>query len=285
MMDFLASLNLSVHLTSIPFETREDVLAVLPAYMREDVGNEVLDAIVDALLALSIKRASDQAEYAAQANPVYAEGRILDKHGKSVDVARAEGEDDESYRTQMLDPTLRITPAAVIAAVKEIIAPYTDAEPWYAELPDDGAFLFQHETEFTNKDGAYIEVDEGVEGSERFYDSRPNSRPRHWFLWGSPTVGNNTIVSANLYGHALLGIPAFPLPDDGGEDDDFFFGEEDGAYTFDLSDLSTYPEESNPLFAFGSEAVLVVAAIRRVIDESLPFPNTCDIVLDPTLEA
>lgn len=126
-------------------ESADDVLGIYPRQFKTD-SHPVLDAI-NAAHAGVHEAYTDASDYAAQQSDVlsatgeYLDG-ILGDHG----CQRASGELDEDYRARGLSWVGVVTPDAIMAAVNELLAPYSAvlaqycesiADCWYVE--DDTA--------------------------------------------------------------------------------------------------------------------------------------------------
>ncbi len=235
---FLAGWYVSPFLRELPVASREDVIALLPEYMREgDVP--VRDAIADALLVSAIRYVSDAAADAARTDPAYAEGGDLDLIGRGV-LARAEGESDDAYRARMLTRSGGATPRSLLAAIDKVLEPFGKAgAAYYVELPDDEIFVSHSVTALDTKgsiagsdtQGGYMELASGpsigagcIEADERLWDARTRCQPRHQFVFGAfrdpegtrplgATAGDDYTDAFNQWGHTLICIPPFDAPE------------------------------------------------------------------------
>jgi hypothetical protein len=111
-----------------PFQSTDDVLAQLPALLRDTPVDPIRDALLASLTALLF--ACEQAgEYAAaQTDKVRATVQYLDGLGGDGGVFRAPSEDPESYRSRLLMVPSIVTEQAIVAAVNIILAPFTDVQ-------------------------------------------------------------------------------------------------------------------------------------------------------------
>ena len=244
---FLAGWSVSPFLRELPVSSRDDVIALLPEYMREGAV-PVRDAIADALLVSIIRYASDQAADAARTDPAYADGADLDLIGLGV-LARAPSESDASYRARMLTRSGGATPRALLAAIDTILEPFGKAgAAYYVELPDDEIFVYDNLAVLdvtgsiagSNTQGAYLESADGptvgagaIVADERYYEARTRCEPRHTFVFGvyrdpettrapGAEASDDFTDAFNQWGHTLIHIPPFDAP----ENDDPL-----GAYT------------------------------------------------------
>jgi hypothetical protein len=102
--------------------TDDDVMAILPAYMRESDNAPIRDAIVAALRVMATTYEEAASYAAAQRDVIYASGDELDS---LLEPRRYDGELDEDYRLRALGLRDVVTPNAICAAVNVLIAPYT----------------------------------------------------------------------------------------------------------------------------------------------------------------
>lgn len=255
-----AGWGLSVFLKSLPFETRADVLAVMPGWMRDDtVPNPVRDAIADGVLRSFASYCSDVAAYAASVDPAYASGSALDFALAQRDVQRALNEADAPYRARGLGDSALITPAAMLAAIQAIIAPFAPGkQPYYFELPDDEIYVFDQAS--GTQTGFYLGVDFPIVDPFRNYSARPNSQPRHGILWsgarsktglpgylylpGGPPFGtpspplSDAVDAIGMWGNVVVAIPAFPMPGAQLDGDAFLINDPSAGGTVPLIDIS-----------------------------------------------
>lgn len=120
---------------TLPIVTDDDVMAILPAYMRAADNAPVRDAIVAALRVMATTY-QEAASYAArQRDVITATGDELDS---LLNTRRHDDESDEDYRIRGLGLREVVTPSAICAAVNVIIAPYVCS---YIEPDLDQFFL------------------------------------------------------------------------------------------------------------------------------------------------
>jgi hypothetical protein len=111
----------------------DDVLAVLPAFVRQSDTAPVRDALA-AALAHILRRYRSLSAYSAQqcditrATGIYLES-LCNEHG----VYKQDGETDDSLRARALTTPSLVTPAAILAAANTILALYTATGAQYAE--------------------------------------------------------------------------------------------------------------------------------------------------------
>jgi hypothetical protein len=125
-----------------PVYTIDDVLAIVPTFLHPDDPAPVRDGIFAGLLALCAE-ISDWGEYAAaQADVLRATGNYEDAIGAERENFRT-GNDDTAYRSLLLSPPAVVTPAAILATVNAVLAPYTNLQAAYFEANSDRAFAYQ----------------------------------------------------------------------------------------------------------------------------------------------
>jgi hypothetical protein len=290
---FLAGWEVSPFLSELVVSSRDDVLALLPAYMRE--GDVPLrDAWADATMLTFIRYTSDMAADAARTNPAYGEGQDLDLIGKDV-LPRAYGEGDEAYRKRLCAGAQGATPRAMLAAVDAILEPFGKAGvAYYVELPDDEIFVFENEVvlstsgslDGSNLQGGYMEnlsptgtgIGAGcIVADERHYEARTRCTPRHQFIFGVYRDPETTRARGaettedftdafNQWGHTLVHIPPFDAP----EHDD-----PAGAY---VASIPRSPNSVLPALLITTSGALTEEAVS--LDE-----RTFDLQTDADLQA
>ncbi len=125
----------------LPVETSDDVMAVLPAFMRSSDTAVTRDAII-ALLTAIFKEMQDRGEYAAlQSDILHASGIYLEGLAEDRDFQKQAGESDELLRARVLRIPELVTPTAIMTAVAAIIAPYTTKHAKYFEASLDRWFV------------------------------------------------------------------------------------------------------------------------------------------------
>lgn len=251
-LDFPASWEVSPHLRDAPVQTREDVLRLMPRWMREGEPTAVVEGIADGVLEAFVRRASKLAEYGAQANAIYATGDSLDLCGEAVGIRRALAEDDEAYRTRVLAQDAGITPRAILEQIDDILAPVTVSQAYYYERPDDEPFVRSKTHDSTGTGdlgiaGVYVsgkasDHSQPIRKANRHWTSRTRCQPKHVFLfdhrrgWPAPTDTSGTLPAVvatyfggvityretatsddatapdNGHGHTVIGLPAWLEP-------------------------------------------------------------------------
>lgn len=244
-LDFPADWEVSPHLRDAPVQTREDVLRLMPRWLREGEPTDVVEAIADALLEAFVRRASKLAEYGAQANAIYATGDSLDLCGASVGVPRAYAEEDEPYRERILAQDAGLTPRAILEAIDAILAPVTSAQAYYYERPDDEPFVRSksHDSASTGDlgiSGVYVSGNASdhsmpIRKAKRRWTARTRCTPKHVFLfdhrrgWSSAmpiglryfggfityketATSDDQTAPDNSHGHTIIGLPAWLEP-------------------------------------------------------------------------
>lgn len=118
----------------------DDVLAVYPREYRTET-HPVLDALAEshAAMHLAHQEASDYA--AAQSDLLRATGAYLDGLVQDRAARRAEGESDEDCRSRVIAWQDTVTPAAILATVNAILAPYTTGQAQLCESILDRWFV------------------------------------------------------------------------------------------------------------------------------------------------
>jgi hypothetical protein len=116
-----------------PVTSEADVLAVLPAFVRQRDSAEVRDAILAGLTAILV-RYQELTRYAAsQCDLLTATGIYLEGLCEDREVFKQPGESDDALRARALTTPDLVTPAAILAAANTILARYTPVEAEYGE--------------------------------------------------------------------------------------------------------------------------------------------------------
>jgi hypothetical protein len=109
--------------------TSDDVLAVLPAFVRQSDSAPVRDALAAALAPYrALSAYSAQQCDITRATGIYLES-LCNEHG----VYKQDGESDDSLRARALTVPTLVTPAAILAAASAILGAYTPIQAQYAE--------------------------------------------------------------------------------------------------------------------------------------------------------
>jgi hypothetical protein len=125
----------------LPVVSRDDVLAVLPAFVRKADSAPVRDALFAALHWILLKY-QERAGYAAtqcdiaRATGIYLEGLCEDRG-----VYRQPGETDHALRARALTTPDLVTPEAILAAANAILGPHTRIKAQLAESLLDRWFV------------------------------------------------------------------------------------------------------------------------------------------------
>lgn len=117
----------------LPVVTTADVLAVLPAFLKPGDPAAVRDGMIAALTAIIVAYQSASGFSSANSDVLRAKGIYLDGLGKDRKVFRAPSELDPSYRARILGIPSMVTPAALVAGVNAILAPFTTVQCQYFE--------------------------------------------------------------------------------------------------------------------------------------------------------
>lgn len=125
----------------LPVTSADDVLALLPAFVRDNDTDPVRDAIAAALaeVFLEYQRRADYAS--AQSDVLRSTGRYLDEFFEKRGIYRALGESDPDLRARGLAIQDYVTPTAILAATDSLLAPYTKVKSRYAESIHDRWFV------------------------------------------------------------------------------------------------------------------------------------------------
>ncbi len=164
----------------LPVVDADDVRRALPAQMQGDAASApVREGLVAAQTAMFLEWQYASANAAAQSDPTRASDFYLDGQGEDRSTLRQPGENDDAFRARMLAVPDIVTPAAIIAAVNAILAPYTAIECQLFEgldrwFPSDG-LVASRWLSFIGAPPDY---------GDRYYTERPNANPGGAWVFG-----------------------------------------------------------------------------------------------------
>jgi hypothetical protein len=118
-----------------------DVLAVLPAFVRQSDSAPVRDALAAALVEILRRYRALSGYAAAQCDITRATGIYLASLCAEHGVFKQDGESDDALRARALTAPELVTPAAILAAANTILALYTSVQAQYAESALDRWFV------------------------------------------------------------------------------------------------------------------------------------------------
>jgi len=126
---------------NLPVKTIEDVLDVMPTFVRESEHAPIRDAFAAAALEM-FKAYQERMVYAsAQSDTTKASNIYLDGLAKDHEIYRQLGETNASVRSRIFEAPDQVTPASIMAAVSAIVSPYTEILPQYCESELDCLFI------------------------------------------------------------------------------------------------------------------------------------------------
>jgi hypothetical protein len=109
-------------------QSRDEVLAILPARYKSAISAPIRDALADSLLAL-LKECQYRGSYAAAQRDIgRATGEYLDGQVEDYSRARAQNEQDEPLRTRVLSTTSGVSFDSIRDAVNLVLSPFTSIE-------------------------------------------------------------------------------------------------------------------------------------------------------------
>jgi hypothetical protein len=111
----------------LAYAEREDVLVQVPAELRSEESQPVLERLVDILVALSLEYQRDADYCIAGCDPDRAEDSELDAVASDRGAARASGEENEAFRDRTLGIRANASHGAIRDVVNAILAPWTSA--------------------------------------------------------------------------------------------------------------------------------------------------------------
>jgi hypothetical protein len=136
-----ASLPIVPSAGDLPVESSDEVLALLPAFVRATDSAPVRDGIAAGLAAI-LKRHQLLAAYsAAQSDLLRATGLYLEGLCDDLGVIRHDGEEQEALRGRALTTPDLVTPEAILAAANALLAPWTRGHAQYIESGLDRLFI------------------------------------------------------------------------------------------------------------------------------------------------
>jgi len=267
----------------VPVRSTSDVAAAEPRFVQQAAAAPVRDAIRTALTAMFrwYQRAARYA--AAQSDILRATDIYLDGLGQDLQAFKQLGEDEEGYRTRALSVPDVVTPEAVLAAVGDVLAPYTDVLPQYAECVldqwflEDGTATWSSHVWNRNNDHAPNYPDrlyadqEDVNGGYARPQSNPagalpmlqTSTPGREFIFRIPDLAN---VDNNV---------AYAFSDAAGTDALFGLFVGDGTEAVDMTFVFSTAETEDAIYA------AVINAVERI----KPHGTRWTLYVDPNLTA
>lgn len=305
---FPAGLAPAAGLASLPFGDVAELYEILPEYLRNS-PSEVSDALVGALLDVAIARSNAAIARAAQTDEADATGSNLDLLGVSNrNIPRQIGEIDADYSARLLGDVDVESPAALLAAVFAITAPfYPHASPYYWERSDDDPSVYADtgrnivmpdgSISLPLTDGFYLTgAGPQVVNAARRYATRGVRAP-YAMLWQGTTPP--AIDAPGVWGAAVLAIPPFPQPGASTPEDLDAFAQGSQplldtngnmvpwASTL-LAYAATVPSaahaaDGRSVYTQASDTALVVGRVQGLLATRMAFPIVSSILLDPEL--
>lgn len=159
----------------LPVKTAEDVREGYPAHVKQvpAANAPVREAIVEGQRVMQL-RYQERAGYAAvQSDPTRATGIYLAGHAEDRGFFKQQNEDDEALRARVFAVPDIVTPAAIVAVVNAILAPYSNVECQYLESALDRLFV----QDGNGDTGWHSFIGAPPEYPDRYYALRPNSSP------------------------------------------------------------------------------------------------------------
>jgi len=167
--------DFSIPPDELPIVSNDDILAVLPAFMRQSDNAPIRDAIV-AALEVMFETYQEAATWAAQQSDILtATGTSLVSKLEERGIFQNPGESDDELRLRGLGLRAVVTPAAICAAVNSLIAPLSCS---YLEPELDQVF-------FEDGDATWAS----------FIDVAPQYQDR---LYPDDAASNGGVVKANV---------------------------------------------------------------------------------------
>jgi hypothetical protein len=152
----------------LPVVSDDDVLRVLPAFLKPGDPAPVRDGLVAALHAINLRYQELVGYAAAQCDPARATEQYLRGLGDDRGIYAQPGEDPEAFRARLLEVPDLVAPTAILAAANAILAPHTALTAKYFESIRDRAYLFDDAIYFTR---AYLGA--SPDDPHRPYDGTP----------------------------------------------------------------------------------------------------------------
>lgn len=222
----------------LPVRSPGDVLALLPPEVRNSVSAPVRDALAEALTAILQEYQRRSSRGAALGDILRAKGKALDGLAADRQVYRQPGETDEALRMRVLALADMVTPAAIVAAVNFILAPFTTLRCKYFESELDQWFV---------NDGSIATFDSFVHVADNVAQSSPRYPDRMYA--DEATENDGDVVEArevlgawsfadDIGRYFVLRLPQLEAVDDLGS---YAFDDtvtDDGMFVADGSDTS-----------------------------------------------
>src|ERR1051325_6101660 len=128
---------------SAPVVSIDDVLAVLPAFLRPDDSAPVRDGLFAALTEVLLQCQDDGVYASQQADILKSSGTYLEGLCADRKVFKQAGEGDPQLRARALAIPKLVTPTAILAGINAILSPYTAVQAQYCESVFDRWFVFR----------------------------------------------------------------------------------------------------------------------------------------------
>lgn len=192
-------------LTPVPFDNPapvnsvDDIISILPFFLKSDDSPPVRDAIIAALVSIFLAYQDASSYASAQSDILRAVGLYLDGLGSDRGITRQPSELDESYRTRILSIPNIVTPSAILAAVNSILAPYTSVQAQLFEASLDRWFVFNGTSHlsFIGTNPIYLDRLYIDDIASNLGQSRPQSRVGGAWTFGD-TVGRYFVLRVPL---------------------------------------------------------------------------------------
>lgn len=162
----------------LPVSSSDDILAILPSFLKNRDVAPVRDAILQALTAIFLEYQLESEASLAMEDVLRAVGSALEGLAEDRGVFKFDSDTDETLRARLLNAPEIVTPQAIIDVVNQLLSPYTTVEAQYCESVQDRWYI----------------------GS----DADKNTRPWHSFVFDKNTAGNPEYVDRLYTEYAYL---------------------------------------------------------------------------------
>ena len=250
-------------LNNPPVQTVDDLIEILPKFMKPSDPPPVRDAILAGLVAMFLTY-QFRSDYAvAQSDILRATDFYLDGLASDRNYVRQLFEGDEDFRTRILSIPGLVTPTAIIETVKVLLASYSVIEPQILEASLDRWFATDGLASFHSFIGTSPDYPDRLYPSDldRNGVERPNSEP-----------GGSWVFSDELGRYFVLRVPQIP----GTENQHMFISTGKGSFVADGSNTSSQETtDTDASFAFSiRQSALdvynqIVTAVERIKGHSI----------------
>lgn len=245
-----------------PVDSESDVLQALPDDIKEPEAAPIRDAFVSAATEMFREWQRRTETAVNQSTPDRATGTYLEGFGADHEVYKGADEDEEAYRARIFATPQIVTPAAILALVNGLLAPYTNRQPQLFESELDRWFCCSTSPVFIGADPQYLDrlyVDDAVANGGYV---RPQSSP-----------GNAWVFFTEAGRYFVLRVPSL-FPE---ENIPFAISADDTLYVSSTSGHAFYMFEH--VITEAELYDLIISQVERIVGQGIRWM----LYVDPNL--